>query len=76
MKIYNQNEVFELLRAEIISAGSKAAFAEKHELTPSYVGDLFHGRRGLSDKILEILQMEVRYIRRNGETKAIVKRKV
>ena len=52
-----------VLRNAIERAGSQAAFAAKHDLSPSYISDLLAGRREISDHIARLLgyQRVIRY---------------
>lgn len=41
---------------------SQKAFADKAGITPQYVSDMANGRRDFSERILDILGLEVDYI--------------
>ena len=55
---YTESEAHELLIQTIRAEGTQSDFARKHQLTNGYVCDLVAHRRGLSERILEILGME------------------
>lgn len=46
-----EQEVIARLRVEVKEAGSLRAFAGKHGITASYIHDILHGRRAVSDRI-------------------------
>lgn len=53
-----ETQVIERLRAACDAAGGQKAFAKQHQLTPSYVHDVLHGRRPPADRILAALGIE------------------
>jgi hypothetical protein len=48
-------DVLKLLERRIVEVGSVKKFAETHNLSPQFVGDVRKRRRGLSTSILEAL---------------------
>ena len=52
------DQVREMLRAECEKAGSVAAWADGHALSPQYVGDVLRGRRDPGESIASSLGLE------------------
>lgn len=52
------SDVLTLLAGECEKAGSRAAWAKQHDLSPSYVGDVLKGRRDPGEGILKALGLE------------------
>ena len=59
----NADEVRALLRRRCDEAGGQAVWAgaEEPKLSPAYVSDVLNGHRGLGQKILDRLGLEVAY---------------
>ena len=53
-----EQEVMDRLREAVAEAGGQRAFAEKHGLTPGYINDVLHGKRGFADRILATIGIE------------------
>lgn len=53
-----ESQVIERLRTACEQAGGQKAFAQQHELTPTYVHDVLHGRRPPAYRILDALGLE------------------
>lgn len=60
------DQVIALLWRRCHDAGSQAAWAKEHAISPAYVNDVLHGRREPGDTILAALGMSkiVTYRRR------------
>lgn len=54
-----EDEVRDLLRRKCEKAGSNRAFAIKHKITPTYIGDFLDGTRKPGPAILDALGLEV-----------------
>lgn len=52
------SDVLTLLARECEKAGGRAAWAVKHEISASYLGDVLHRRREPGAKILDALGLE------------------
>lgn len=53
-----QAKVIEALQAAISAEGSRARFARKHGMSPTFVADVVHGRKDTSKAILLALGLE------------------
>jgi hypothetical protein len=58
VKRLNEMQVRELLSKAIQEAGSQANFADSNGMSRQYLTDVIKGRRDLSGKILEALNLE------------------
>lgn len=46
------DEMRVVLKGKIAAEGSQTAFAKKHDVSLTYLNDMMHGRRPLSDALL------------------------
>jgi len=53
-----ESQILEILRNECVEAGSQRAWADKHNLAPSFVNDVLKGKRGVTERILDALGYE------------------
>lgn len=53
-----EDEVYQALIEAVKKAGGQRAFAIRLKLTPSYINDVVHKRRLMSDRILEAIGVE------------------
>lgn len=51
----NAQEIMAILHKACEEAGSQAAWAKAHGISPSHVSDVLRGRRELAGKLLDIL---------------------
>jgi hypothetical protein len=51
-------DMLEMLRAACAEAGTQRAWANAHNLAPSFVNDVLKGKRGVTDRILDALGYE------------------
>ncbi len=70
MRIFNENEVREMLEDAVIVAGSQNRLASKIGCSPPYLSDVRHGNRGFGPMILDFLGLEC-----NVETKKTYRKK-
>jgi DNA-binding transcriptional regulator YdaS (Cro superfamily) len=50
-----ENQAMKRLRDAVATAGGQKAWAEKHGVSPQFVCDVLHGRRGLTDTICQAI---------------------
>lgn len=53
--LLDQMEVFQRLRRACEAAGGQAAWAERHDLSPTYVSEVLHAKQEPGPKILAAL---------------------
>lgn len=58
MKRYSEDEAREILKKAIEKEGSMSAFAEKHNLSVSFVSEVVRGNRKLSAAILATIGLK------------------
>lgn len=75
MKTLTYEQLQKAFCLQLNSVEKRKDFATGHGFTVSYITDIYHGRRHISDRILDILGYEVRYVRRAGEVKKIAVKK-
>lgn len=54
----SESDVIARLRAAVEAAGGQRQFAENAGVSPAYINDVLHRRRGLADRILAALGVE------------------
>jgi DNA-binding transcriptional regulator YdaS (Cro superfamily) len=54
----NEDQVYQRLLEAIKQAGGQRPFAQQIGVTPSYINDIVHKRRLLSDRILAVIGIE------------------
>lgn len=57
---FSPSELRDKIRREIKKLGSQKAFAEKYEVSPQYVNDVFRNRRAVSPQLAKKLGFEYR----------------
>ena len=53
-----EDDVHQLITSLCDTAGSQAAWAKQHKMSPAYVSDVINRRRGLSKRMLKTLGIE------------------
>jgi DNA-binding transcriptional regulator YdaS (Cro superfamily) len=58
----NVKQVIKLLQAAAKEAGGQGAYAKQIGVSPQFLSDVLHGRRGISKAILDALELEIDYV--------------
>jgi hypothetical protein len=66
MRILEQKDIVQLLRAEVEKAGSQTAWAKKHWIDLAYVNGVLHGARRPSERIIRALGLRTVVLRQKG----------
>jgi DNA-binding phage protein len=62
MKILEVDDVIQLLRTEVDRAGGQAAWAEKTGIDRTFLNSVINGRRSVSRRIIEALNLRIVFV--------------
>jgi hypothetical protein len=60
-RVFNDNEVRQLLRAAVQRAGTQVAFAKRHGLDHTHLNQVLKGKSGVSGSVLKCLGLRIAY---------------
>ncbi len=61
-RVFDDNDVRQLLRAAVESAGTQAAFAKRHHLDRTHLNQVLKGKSRISRSLLKCLGLRKAYI--------------